>query len=347
LPVKRRVGVVVGCLSVILGACSYLRALPATPDVEAALSAGLPGASERTIHAGSIARDYPRVDGSTSAKPLQVLVACTLLGVPCDWQEGTPLDWTRTIAPGLESDASAEAIERIFGIQHSGTHGAYLSLIESNSDFILVAREPSADEILAARSLRVHLDSRPVALDAFVFLVSRQNSLDSLSTEAIRDVYTGQFTRWSELGASIGDGGPEADTINAYSRNRNSGSQELMEKLVMRGARMIEAPDMMLPSMMGPLSAIASDPSGIGYSVFYYASFMLPTEGVKLIGVDGVEPTSNTIADRSYPYTTEVYAVIREDMDSEHPAVLLRDWLLSDEGQTVVEESGYVPVDLQ
>jgi phosphate transport system substrate-binding protein len=274
-------------------------------------------------------------------------MACTILDVACDWQEGTPLDWTRTIAPVLESDTSPEVIERVFGIQHSGTHGAYMSLIEGNSDFILVAREPSADELRAARARWVQLDPRPVALDAFVFLVSEQNSVDSLSTEAIREVYTGQVTRWSELGASIGDGGPEADTISAYRRNRNSGSQELMEKLVMRDARMIEAPDMMLPSMMGPLSAIASDPSGIGYSVFYYASFMLPTEGVKLIGVDGVEPTSNTIADRRYPYTTEVYAVIREGMEDDHTAVVLRDWLLSHEGQTVVEQSGYVPVGLR
>jgi phosphate transport system substrate-binding protein len=71
---------------------------------------------------------------------------------------------------------------------------------------------------------------------------------------------------------------------------------------------------------------------------------MLPTEGVKLIGVDGVPPTSENIADRSYPLTTEVYAVIREGLRDDHSAVLLRDWLLGAEGQAVVEESGYVPI---
>jgi phosphate transport system substrate-binding protein len=162
--------------------------------------------------------------------------------------------------------------------------------------------------------------------------------------EAIREIYTGKVARWSELGASIGGGGAEGDPISAYSRNPNSGSQELMEKLVMRRAEMIEAPDMMLPSMMGPLSAIAVDPSGIGYSVYYYATFMLPTEGVKLIGVDGVLPTSENIADRSYPLTTEVYAVIREGLRGDQSAVLLRDWLVGAEGQGVVKESGYVPV---
>jgi phosphate transport system substrate-binding protein len=219
-----------------------------------------------------------------------------------------------------------------------------MRLIKRETDLILVARPPSSDELRAARWRWVKLDVRAVALDAFVFLVSAENSADDLSLEAIRDIYTGQAKRWSELGASITEGRDAGDLINAYCRNPNSGSQELMEQLVMRGAPMIEAPDMMLPSMMGPLNAIASDASGIGYSVYYYATFMLPTEGVKLIAVDGVPPTSENIADRSYPLTTKVYAVMRDGMGEDHSAVLLRDWLLSAEGQAVVEESGYVPL---
>jgi phosphate transport system substrate-binding protein len=273
-----------------------------------------------------------------------VLLACRILGVPCDWQEGTPFDRTRIIAPLPGSETSPQRVERIFNIHHSGTHGAYMSLIEGQSDLILVARPPSNDELRAARARWVDLELRAVALDAFVFLVSTENSVDDISLEAIRDIYAGRITRWSELEVSIGEGGADADRISAYSRNPNSGSQELMEKLVMRGAAMIEAPDMMLPSMMGPLSAIAVDPSGIGYSVYYYATFMLPTEGVRLIGVDGVPPTSQNIADRSYPLTTEVYAVIREGTSDDHGAVLLRDWLSSAEGQAVVEESGYVSI---
>jgi phosphate transport system substrate-binding protein len=274
---------------------------------------------------------------------LQALLACKILGVACAWQEGTPFDRTRTIAPISGSEGSPEEVQRIFDIQHSGTHSSYVRLIEGEADFILVARPPSDDEVQAARARGVDLELRAIAQDAFVFLVSTENSVDDLSIETIRDIYTGKVTRWSGVGASIAEGGADGDAISAYVRNPNSGSQELMEKLVMRDAEMIEAPDMMLPSMMGPLMAIAGDPLGIGYSVYYYATFMLPTEGVKLIGVDGVSPTSDNVADRSYPLTTEVYAVIREGMRDDHSAVLLRDWLLSAEGQAVVEGSGYVP----
>jgi phosphate transport system substrate-binding protein len=342
---KKEIGLLVALSALLVSACGRPLASPASsPPGEATAASSAPSATERTIDSALIARDYPRVDGSTSAYPLQLLLACRILGVPCEWQEGTPFDRTRVIAPIPDAETSPQEVERIFNIQHSGTHGSYMSLIEGQADFILVARPPSDDELHAARARWVDLELRAVALDAFVFLVSTQNSVDDLSVETIRDIYTGKVTRWGELGASIGEGGADGDPISAYSRNPNSGSQELMETLVMRGATMIEAPDMMLPSMMGPLSAIAGDASGIGYSVYYYATFMLPTEGVKLIGVDGVSPTSANIADRSYPLTTEVYAVIREGLPDDHSAVLLRDWLLGTGGQTVVEESGYVPV---
>jgi phosphate transport system substrate-binding protein len=107
---------------------------------------------------------------------------------------------------------------------------------------------------------------------------------------------------------------------------------------------MIESPDMILPSMVGPINAISDDQLGIGYSVYYYTAFIFPNEKVKRIGVDGIEPTSANIKDRSYPLTTEVYVALRGDTPPDSSAVLLRDWLLTPQGQSVVESSGYVPI---
>jgi phosphate transport system substrate-binding protein len=291
-----------------------------------------------------IALDYPNVDGSTSAHPLQVLLACRIFGVPCAWQESWALDTTRRFAPDLGFEESPQLVERINSIRHSGTHGAYVNLVEGNADFILVARPPSKDELQAAQERGVVLDVQAVALDAFVFLVNAENPVDDLALETIRDIYTGESTHWSELEASEEQDGRVGEEIHTYQRNRNSGSQELMETLVMQGTTMMDSPEMMLESMMGPINAIGEDPLGIGYSVYYYVVFIFPSEYVKLTGVDGVAPTSNSIAHGNYPLTTEVYAVIREGMPQESSALLLRDWLHTAEGQAVVKESGYVPI---
>jgi len=280
-----------------------------------------------------IARDYPRVDGSTSAHPMQMYIACKILEVECRWMEAIFSE--RTLFPDNSIAPTGDA-ETVANIWHNGTHSAYVNLINKEADFIIVARMPSEDEIREAGVKSVKLDIRPIALDAFVFLAHVDNPVDSLTREQIRDIYTGKITSWFKLGGT--------GTIHAYQRNRNSGSQELMDELVMRGARMIDAPDMILESMVGPINAIRDDPQGIGYSVFFYATFMLPDENVKLLGIDGVVPTSDTIASREYSLVTEVYAIVRGNMPINSTAVKLRDWLLTEEGQTAVEESGYVPI---
>jgi phosphate transport system substrate-binding protein len=279
---------------------------------------------------------YPLVDGSTSTHPLGMLVACELLGMPYSWQ--VYWDQTKRIFPDPgtpEQEAVAKKLEtQVF---HNGTHGAYVNLIEGKADLILVAREPSQDELDAAKDKQVTLETRAVALDAFVFILNHQNPVNSLTTKQIQEIYTGKITRWDQVG------GP-AQEINPYQRNENSGSQELMKTLVMKDLTMIAAPDMILEGMMGPINRIGEDVQGLGYSVFFFEQFMAPNEKLKLCGVDGVVPGGETIRARAYPFATEVHAAIRTDLGPASNARKLRDWLLTAAGQATIKKSGYVPV---
>jgi len=127
-----------------------------------------------------------------------------------------------------------------------------------------------------------------------------------------------------------------------FQRDEQSGSQQLTKELVMKEMHMIDAPLMILLKMIAPFYAISDDPLGIGYSVYYYEEYMAPNELVKLISVDGIKPDPETIQTRRYPFTTEVYAVVRADLLPTSTAIHLRDWLLIPEGQDLIEESGYV-----
>ncbi len=278
---------------------------------------------------------YPRVDGSTSALPLQTTLACEILQIHCIWMFDMFAPTLHIVpGPGV-SDIGKQNL--IYNLWHNGTHGSYMNLINGDTDFILVARQPSQDEEQAAAEADVELEIHAVALDAFVILANVENPVERLEQEEIRAIYTGDITTWDQVG-----GQPE--NISPYQRNRNSGSQELMEELIMRGEAMIDAPEMILEGMMGPINALASDPLGIGYSVYFYAKFIYPLEEIKLLDVDGVHPQADTIADRSYPLTTEVYAVFRAKTPAEDTARVLYQWLLTEEGQEAVARSGYIPL---
>ena len=115
-----------------------------------------------------------------------------------------------------------------------------------------------------------------------------------------------------------------------------------MKELVMKGMKMIDPPLMILLKMIAPFYAISEDPLGIGYSVYYYEEYMTPNELVKLIAVDGIKPDPERIQTQRYPFTTEVYAVVRTDSPPTSTAIHLRDWLLTPDGQDLIEQSGYV-----
>lgn len=282
---------------------------------------------ELPILAGS---SYPSIDGSTSTSPLGAMLACHAMKVSCHWVDF--IDGNRYLMPDL-TDYQGE----FPNIGHTGTHSAYLNLVNGEADLILVARLPSEDELDLARLSGTELITEPIALDAFVFIVNEDNPVDDLSLQDIQRIYTGELTDWSAVGGLKGE-------IHPYQRNEQSGSQQLMLTLVMKGIPMIDAPLMILPKMISPFYAVSDDPLGIGYSVYYYEENMAPNELVKLVSVDGVKPDSETIQARQYPFTTEVFAVVKADSKPTSAAIQFRDWLLTANGQELVEESGYVPL---
>lgn len=350
---------------------------PSTPDVitfsDPALQGFYPGFP---MALGPI----PRVNGSTSTHPLDMTLVCEKLGVPWAWVgPNYVLTFDSEIRPELRVSPVIEnpndphnraRVERIGGhVRHDGTHGAYVSLIEKRSDFILVAREPSQDEIEQADKARVQMEVVPVARDAFVFIVNIGNPLESLTLEQLRKVYSGGITQWETLGLDAGDINPdsmydpalgyvappqntkstptEKSRIVAYVRNTNSGSQELLEKLVLNGLPSIKpvSETRIFMGMDPVIRTISNDPHGISYTVYYYEEFMYKSGAVKMLGVNGVKPSYETIENGTYPLATEVYAVIRKDEPEGSVAREFRDWVLSKEGQAAVAKSGYIQID--
>ena len=280
--------------------------------------------------------NYPKVDGSTSAEPLQVLIACRLFDVEYSWVYlSFWFNYPYHLMPScdIKPEIGRFITERI---HHYGTHSSFINLIHKNADLIITARTASDEELFLADSLGINLVEIPIALDAFVFLANINNPINSLTTKEIQDIYTGNITHWNEIGGTNTE-------IRPYQRNSNSGSQELMESLIMKDLTMIDLPDMIVLGMLGLINRIEYDREGLGYSVNYFTQYMVRSDSIKLLAIDGVYPGYNTLKNREYGYTTNVYAVIREDLDKSSTAYKLYELLLTASGQSVINESGYIP----
>lgn len=256
--------------------------------------------------------DYPRVDGSTATLPLSYRL--------------------------MEEAAGVDEAAAKLAIRHNKTTESFYALVDGRADLLLVY-EPSQDAWDYAEEQGVGLEVQAIGYDAPVFLINDGNPVESLTHEEIVGIYTGEITNWSQVG------GDDLDIV-AYQRVENSGSQVMMRAQVMQGVEMVDAPKEFRTSEMGELvDAIASyknTANSIGYSVYYYIDNMYMKSGIKLLKVNGVEPTNATIASGEYPYRQPFYAVIRADAAEDSPARQLFNWLKTPEGRQLVEDAGYV-----
>ena len=258
--------------------------------------------------------NYPKVDGSTVTIPLSEAIASKLTGRPID-----------------------EVRQHIL---HNKTHEAYLNLLNKKADIIFVT-SPSEEELALAKEKGITLEVIPIVSEAFVFLVHTDNPVNGLTLEEIRRIYGGDITNWSDVGG--GD-----IPIIPYQRPVNSGSQTGFLDLVMKDFTPMEPPmETIVADMGGLIDAIAvynNNHSALGYSYYYFVVDMWGNDKVKLLEVDGVYPNQETIRMGKYPIKTAYYAVIRGDEPRNSSVRKMISWILSEAGQKVAEESGYVKI---
>ena len=255
---------------------------------------------------------FPRLDGSTSMVPLAEAVASVLLGE--DRESVTDL------------------------CQFNRTTQSFRNLAMGECD-LLLAGEPNAAVFTEMEEQGFAYEIETIAMDGLVFLVNENNPVDSLTTDQIRDIYTGKITNWSQVGGS------DAEII-PFQRNEGAGSQALMKKLVMGDTPLADPPEEYMASSMGELMSVVksydNSANAIGYSVYYYANDMQMAQGLKLLKVDGVEPSRETIRSGEYPHRNAYYCVIPASAAEDSPNRILFDWLMSEDGQKLIDLEGYV-----
>ena len=259
--------------------------------------------------------NYPRMGGSLANLPLGEAVTASVLGI------------TREEADELITFAGS-------------TTDNYKAIIDGEFD-ILLAYEPSEEAKQYIADSGKELEMTPIGTDALVFICSKANKVDSLTLDQIKQIYSGKITNWSEVG---GANAP----IKPYQRNKDSGSQTLFDKLVNLGDDLMDPPvDMMIGSMVGLLEAVAEyddSENALGYTVYYYLTNMeddkLATS--KILALDGVQPSNETIGSGAYGLTNDFYVVIRKDAAEDSPERILYNWICSAQGKELVEKENYV-----
>ena len=288
------------------------------PDSEPAASSA--ASSEAAAEPFLTASDFPITDGSTACIPLIAQVMADTTGMDLE-----------TAQSCVNTNTTAWAWRNLS--LYGGNEGDATKLI------IAYEAPEAVKEEMAAEG--APLDQKAIGRDALVFIVNEENPVQSLSQQQLRDIYAGRITNWKEVSG-------EDLPIVAFQRREDSGSQTLFQKLLIQGGELMEAPTELAPAEMGGLvDSIAeynNTANAIGFSVYYYIDQMYSQPGLRLLAVDDVTPSNETIADQSYPLCNEFYAAVRQDSGADTPERKVYDWLSTDAGRACIEKSGYVAV---
>lgn len=221
--------------------------------------------------------------------------------------------------------------------EYNNTVGGYEKLAEKRTDIFLGAA-PSKEQREYAEQCGTVFQYTQIGIEAFVFFVHKDNPIESLTVEQIKGIYSGQITNWSEVGGNN-------EKIVAFQRNAGSGSQSMLIRFM--GDTPIMDPETKEIKGMGAILKEVVDyqskSGSIGFSFRYYVEGIIQNPDIKMIAIDGVAPTVESIKSGSYPIVTPVYAVTYENNPNPNVEVLIN-WMLSDEGQYIIEQTGYVGI---
>ena len=312
--------IAVSCLlatAVNEGYQAYIRSIPVIHEQEVDLSVYTPfGDSSKVAKLDQPATlrledDLPVMDGATALYPVYAAFAEAV------YPEG-------------------DYPHRTGYVECSKTIDAYKALIDGKADVIFVA-DPSAEQMAYATANGVTLNFHPIGKEAFVFFTHQENPVDDLSLEQLKGIYSGKIHHWRTVGGT-------SSRIAAYQRPEGSGSQTALIRM-MGGAVLSEAPEDQVPSGMGGMIHTVADyrnyHNALGFTFRFYATDMVRHNQIRLLKINGVYPDVTTIKDGSYPLTAQFYAVT-----TQHPSAntekLIR-WVLSAQGQALVQKTGYTP----
>lgn len=239
-------------------------------------------------------------------------------------------------------DESSDSGKRVLdkGIfQYNNTVDGYKKLARKETD-IFIGAYPSEAQINYAKKNDTTFKFTPIGREGFVFFVNKNNPINNLTSDEIRKIYSGEITNWKDVGG-------KNKRILAFQRNEGSGSQSMLIRF-MNGKKVKEPifEDEEAASMGMIFDNVAdyrNYNNSIGFSFRYYAEEIINNQDVKLISVDGIEPTLENISNGTYPITTDFYAVTYEENTNPNVDKFI-EWILSEQGQYIIEETGYARI---
>jgi phosphate transport system substrate-binding protein len=208
------------------------------------------------------------------------------------------------------------------------------SLINKTADIAMASRNIKSSEVEALKKEGINVEEVVLGYDGITVIINHGNHIKNLDKKTLAGVFAGEITNWKELG------GDDAKIV-VLSRDSSSGTHAYFKEEILRGGDKKSVVEygqdtLYMPSNQAILQEVAKSKYAIGYIGMGYMN-----DTVDSLAVDGVKPTFETVADKTYPIAREVFWYVDSARDGVTKEVV--DFAVSSKGQEIVKEEGFVP----
>jgi phosphate transport system substrate-binding protein len=215
-------------------------------------------------------------------------------------------------------------------IEGSGSGNGIKALLDSSCDIANSSRNIKDKEKAKAKEKGLEVKEITLAYDMIVPIVHPENPVKNLTMDQLKAIYDGSISNWKELGG-------KDENIVVISRDTSSGTYEVWHKKVMKKADVRK--DALLQASNGAvLSSVAENSKAIGYVGYGYVN-----EQIQPLTVDNIKGTIENGKSGKFPISRALFMYVNSGKISPEANAFV-DYLLSEEGQALVKEAGFIPL---
>jgi phosphate transport system substrate-binding protein len=283
-----------------------------------------------------------------------LLLLCGLLVTACGGRANAQMDTpAKKTIEDTGSDtivnlalAWAEAYQTVqpdvrISVSGGGSGTGIAALINQTTDIANASRKIKDEEVQNAEKNGVKPHEIEIARDAIGVIVNPRNPVQQLTLQQISDIYSGKITNWKEVGG-------EDRPIVLLSRESNSGTHVFfLEQVVRLGSSkdktLFSQDTLLLPSSEGIMAEVRQNPNAIGYDGLGYITPDVKTVAIAPKGGgEYVKPSVDTVNNGKYPIARPLFMYTPGEPTGDVKIYL--DWILGPDGQKIVGDLGFVPL---
>jgi phosphate transport system substrate-binding protein len=263
---------------------------------------------------------------------LSIMMVCTI--APSFYAQ--KLKGSDTVLPLAQKEAevfgkkSGKSITVIGG----GSGVGIAALLEGTTDIAMASRKMKFDEKVKCQEAGRAITEKIIAYDALAVIVNPSNGVSKLTRAQLEGIFTGKITNWKQVGG--------ADLkIVPYSRETSSGTYEFFKEHVMLNKNYVNS-ILSMPATGAIVQSVSQTKGAIGYVGLAYIEKTVKALAVSFDGKNYIVPNEVTAKNKTYPIIRPLFFYYDKKLESKNAPLV--SFILSAEGQKIVEQVGYVPL---